>query len=805
MADPRHLNHEIRSALEDTSALTGKRLFRALVRHMASALHVRHAFVAEWTDDAKTTLKSLAFWSGKEFTENVELGVVGTPLENLRPNEVRFHGQWVQQLYAGNRQLAALRAESYMGMHILDSSGDVIGHFAVLHDKPLPFRAEDEWILRVLAARAGVEIERKQTELRLRERDDRYALATAAAKIGVWDLDLQLGEFYLDPNVKALLGYSDEEIPNDLDRWAEHIHPEDRDPVMRNVNDSIDKGASDYVCEHRMVHKDGSVRWIMARGSLIRDPTGKVIRMLGTDTDITERKRMEEALQASEAKYRALVEQIPVVTYTAELGERNAALYVSPQIEAMTGFSPEEWCVTPSRWRRRLHPEDRPDVLASLARCLVQDEPFISEYRLITKDNREIWIRDQGQVVRDACHRPLCFQGVMIDITSERRLRSGLLESQKFESLGVLAGGIAHDFNNLLMPILGHASLAQKELPTESPVGDRLQQIEEAAMRASDLTQQMLAFAGKGRFVVTQLDLNTVVEEMGHLLSTAISKKAVLNRHLADGLPPIETDETQLRQVIMNLITNASDALGEDSGTITLRTGAVDAGQSSGTDSLPEGLTAGVHVYLEVSDTGIGMDQDTQTKMFDPFFTTKSVGRGLGLAAVQGIVRGHGGAIEVHSSPGTGTTITAYFRASERRAEDTARSADDLRDGWRGSGTILIVDDEDSVRSVARSMLESSGYAVLTASDGVEGIETFRAHSAEIVAVLLDMTMPRKGGAEVLPELLRTKPGVPVLLMSGYSEQEATSRFAGEGLAGFIQKPYRLDDLIKKLREILAT
>jgi PAS domain S-box-containing protein len=514
---------------------------------------------------------------------------------------------------------------------------------------------------------------------------------------------------------------------------------------------------------------------------------------------------MEVALQASEAKYRALVEQIPVVTYTAELGQRNTALYVSPQIEAMSGFSPDEWCVTPSRWRRQLHPEDRTEVLANLARCLAHEDLFVAEYRLITKDNREIWIRDQGQVIRDGSHRPLFFQGVMIDITAEKRMRTAFLESQKFESLGVLAGGIAHDFNNLLMPILGHAGLALKELPTESPVCDRLQQIETAAMRASDLTQQMLAFAGKGRFVVTQLDLNTVVEEMGHLLSTAISKKAVLNRHLADGLPPIETDETQLRQVIMNLITNASDALGEDSGTITLRTGAVDAGQSSGTDRLPDGLTEGVHVYLEVSDTGIGMDQDTQTKMFDPFFTTKSVGRGLGLAAVQGIVRGHGGAIEVHSSPGTGTTIKAYFRAAERRAENAAGSTDDHRDGWRGSGTVLVVDDEDSVRTVARSMLESSGYAVLTARDGVEGIETFRAHSDEIVAVLLDMTMPRKGGAEVLPELLRTKPGVPVLLMSGYSEQEATSRFAGEGLAGFIQKPYRLDDLIKRLREILAT
>lgn len=805
VADPQQLDHEIRSALEDTSTLTGEKLFRSLVRHLASTLQVRHAFVAEWADDTKTIFRSLAFWSGKRLTENLEFNVVGTPLENLRPNEVRFHGQWVQNLYTGDKRLADLRAESYMGMHIADSSGNIIGHLAALHDKPLPFRAEDEWILRVFAARAGVEIERRQTEGRLRERDDRYALATAAAKVGVWDLDLQLGDFYLDPNVKALLGYTDEEIPNDLERWAAHIHPDDRDPVMKDVATSIDKGASEYVCEHRMMHKDGSVRWIMARGSLIRDATGQVIRMLGTDTDITERKRVEEALQASEAKYRALVEQIPVVTYIAELGQRNAALYVSPQIQVMTGFSPDEWCVTPSRWRRQIHPEDRNEVLATLDRRLAKEEPFVSEYRLITKDDREIWIRDHGQVIRDESQRPLCFQGVMVDITSERRMRAALLESQKFESLGVLAGGIAHDFNNLLMPILGHASLALKDLPFESPLCDRLEQIEKAALRASNLTQQLLAYAGKGSFVVTQLGLNAVVEEMVQLLSTAISKKAILNRHLADTLPGIETDETQLRQVIMNLITNASDALGEASGTITLRTGVVDPEQSSNIDSLPEGLAGGLYVYLEVSDTGMGMDQDTQTKMFDPFFTTKSTGRGLGLAAVQGIIRGHGGALEVHSLPGRGTTIRVYFRATERRREDAGRPTKDHRDGWRGRGSVLVVDDEESVRTVAKSMLESSGFSVLTANDGLSGIEMFRAHRDEIVAVLLDMTMPRMGGAEALPELLRTKPGVPVLITSGYSEQEATRRFTDKGVAGFIQKPYRLDDLVEKLREIMAT
>jgi PAS domain S-box-containing protein len=772
---------------------------------MATALQVKQAVVAEWTDDAETTARSLAFWSGNGFGDTLELNLSGTPLENARPNEILRNGRWLREMHPGDERLPRLSAESYIGMHILDSSANVIGHLAALHDKPLPSRVEDEWILRVFAARAGVEMERQRTEERLRERDERYALATAAAKVGVWDLDLESGTFFLDANVKKLLGFTDEEIPNDLESWAEHIHPDDRDPVMRQVSASIEQGASEYVCEHRMTHKDGSVRWIMARGTLMRDSTGKVIRMLGTDTDITERKHAEQALQTSEAKYRALVEQIPVVTYVTDPGQRDVLVYVSPQVEPLTGFSPAEWCVTPSLWRRQLHPEERDRVLAALTRCLAEEKPFVSEYRLIAKDGREIWIRDQGQLVRDDSSRPLCYQGVMIDITSQKRLQAEFLESQKFESLGVLAGGIAHDFNNLLMPVLGHASLAMKEVPSASRLHDRLLQIEKGALSAADLTRQLLAYAGKGKFFVTHLDLNTVVEEMAHLLSTVVSKKAVLRRHLTDNLPSVETDATQLRQVIVNLITNASDALGDENGSITLRTGIADPEELNTMEEASKNTADGVHVYLEVSDTGKGMDQDTQAKMFDPFFTTKSFGRGLGLAAVQGIVRGHGGAIEVRSSPGLGTTIKVCFPATDRRAKDAAGRPDDHRDDWHGSGTVLVVDDDESVRTVAKSMLERVGFSVLTACDGVQGIEVFGEHGDEIAAVLLDMTMPRMGGLDVLPELLRAKPGVPVLLMSGYSEQEATRRLAGKGLAGFMQKPYRPGDLIEKLRKALAT
>ncbi len=384
------------------------------------------------------------------------------------------------------------------------------------------------------------------------------------------------------------------------------------------------------------------------------------------------------------------------------------------------------------------------------------------------------------------------------------RLEKKVHETQKLESLGILAGGIAHDFNNLLLGVLGNAELALMDLAPESPARFRVLDIVAAAKRLADLTNQMLAYSGKGRFVVEPINLSRLVEEMVHLLEVCISKKAVIKYDLMDSLPPTECDASQIRQVIMNLITNASEAIGEKSGVIALSTGIVFVDESYLDNVYPRtALPQGYYVFVEVSDTGCGMDRETIDKMFDPFFTTKSTGRGLGLAAALGIVRGHRGGIKIYSEPKRGTTAKVLLpQAREAKAPLKKEVPEAAR--LHGGEMVLVVDDEETVRAVAKMMLESAGFHVLLAADGREALQLVRVHQEELSAVLLDLTMPHMDGVETFGEIHRIRSDLPVILMSGYNEQDATRSFAGKGLADFIQKPFLVSPLIQKLRRLLG-
>jgi PAS domain S-box-containing protein len=379
---------------------------------------------------------------------------------------------------------------------------------------------------------------------------------------------------------------------------------------------------------------------------------------------------------------------------------------------------------------------------------------------------------------------------------------SQIQQTQKLESLGVLAGGIAHDFNNLLMAVLGHADLALDALPASSEAREDLAEIRRAAQRATELCKQMLAYSGKGRFVIQPVEMQKVVEEMLHMLRVSISKNAIMKLNFSPNLPSVDADASQLRQVVMNLVVNASEAIGERSGVITISTGAMDCDRQYLSESwLDEQLPEGMYVFIEVADSGVGMDAETRTRIFDPFFTTKFTGRGLGLAAVLGIVRGHRGAIKVYSELGRGTTFKVLFPASQRA--ETREAASPIRGMYEGKGTVLLVDDDESVRAVGRKMLERIGFAVVTAADGSEAIARFRERADDIICAIVDLTMPHVDGAETFRELRRMRPGVRVILSSGYNEQDVTQRFVGKGLAGFIQKPYQLSTLVAVLKEVL--
>jgi len=519
--------------------------------------------------------------------------------------------------------------------------------------------------------------------------------------------------------------------------------------------------------------------------------------LVGMGVDVRDRRAAEAALRESEANLRAIFDSTLDAILLLDRGLR--VVQFNPAAAEITRriFGAE---LRPGLPIREAYPDDM-EVVRSMIPVALQGQPAsghvttasgAASFEMVLYPVRQ----DGGEVT-----------GLVLvarDVTERRRAEEALRQAQKLESLGVLAGGIAHDFNNLLVGILGNAGLALAELSPTSPARGTIEDIERAGQRAADLARQMLAYSGKGRFVIQQLQLSDLVEEMTHLLRVSIAKGVTMTYSFAHNLPPVAADATQLRQVIMNLVVNASDAIGEDEGVLTLATGMVDGERAGLSEAyLAPELPAGQYVFLDVTDSGCGMDQETLARIFDPFFTTKFTGRGLGLAAVLGIVRGHRGALKVQSKRGSGTTFRLLLPAcTDPVATEPPAAAPPGT--WRGSGTVLIVDDEPSVRAVTRRALTSLGFTVLEAADGREGVDTFAANAPDIVCVLLDLTMPRLNGEDAFREIHAIRASVPIVVMSGYSEQEAANRFEGEGFAGFMQKPYDIRTLRETLRAVLS-
>ena len=458
-------------------------------------------------------------------------------------------------------------------------------------------------------------------------------------------------------------------------------------------------------------------------------------------------------------------------------------------------------------------PEDRPRLRSEIGRW--QSEPAAKsiELRLHPRGGKTLDAsltlsvarggpRDKAfgvrWLVRDiSAHHRLTHELRLREETARREAEASEAHAyhvQKLESIGVLAGGIAHDFNNLLHVVLGNADLARLHVPGESPAREHLDEVVRATLQAAELTQQLLAYSGRGAVESCQLDLSREVREMATLLRTAISKQATLEWDLAAELPPVTADPTQIRQIVMNLITNASDALGEGAGTITLRTGGVESPDSAAEPP--------VSVFLEVSDTGCGMDSGTLQRIFDPFFSTKFSGRGLGLAAVMGIVESHQGHVRIRTAPDEGTTFRVVLPAVAGEADVAPRRLSGA--GWCGRGTVLVVEDEDGVREVVGRMLERLGFHVITAVDGQDALHVLGEHDGEVTAVLLDLSMPRMGGAETVRLIRQRSPELPVVLMSGYTEEDVASKIL-DGLGGgvrFLHKPFLSEDLSSVLRQL---
>jgi two-component system, chemotaxis family, CheB/CheR fusion protein len=404
----------------------------------------------------------------------------------------------------------------------------------------------------------------------------------------------------------------------------------------------------------------------------------------------------------------------------------------------------------------------------------------------LRKDGRQIHVSLSTSPIRDQKGCIVGISHISRDITERKAWEEQLRQTQKLESLGVLAGGLAHDFNNLLTGVMGNASLAIDELPEGSPVRSRIAEVLSGSERAAMLVRQMLAYAGKGRFVLEPLNLSLHVAEIVPLIRTSFAPNVTLNLQLAENLPPIDGDPSQIQQLIMNLAINAAEALGGEPGTVTISTSTRET-------------EAERQVVLEVRDTGCGMDEGTKARIFDPFFTTKFTGRGLGLAAVLGIIRGHHGFISVESTPGRGSTFTIILPV----ASDRALSKGEM--DVRGYGHVLVVDDEDLVRNMVRFTLEHYGYTVQTAADGLSALALLSDDAVEFDAVLLDLAMPVLNGEETLKRIQQIRTDVRVVLSSAFTEAEALRRFGDRRLAGFLQKPYTASVLARKIKQALRT
>jgi two-component system cell cycle sensor histidine kinase/response regulator CckA len=513
----------------------------------------------------------------------------------------------------------------------------------------------------------------------------------------------------------------------------------------------------------------------------------------------------------SEERYRLLVEHSPEAFVIVELpggtfadcNQRACELYGLPR-EELIGRTPGE-----------LSPPLQPDGSESesmarhlIARCAAGEMPSF-EWTHRTPDGRTI--ECEVRLVRMPSAGRELLRGSVTDISERkrheeerRRFEAGLEDAQRLEALGVLAGGIAHDFNNLLVSVLGNAELALREVDPGSGGFELLLKIHDAAKRASELTNQLLAYTGRRPVVKRTLDLNVLVRDTTNLLEVALSKRARLDLHTPVLPLLVEADVTQLRQVVMNLVTNASDALGGQAGIITVTTGSatLDAAAISALPLVASHLEPGAYHYVRVTDTGCGMSEATVRRIFEPFFTTKPQGRGLGLAAVIGIIKGHDGDLAVESALGEGTTITAYLPQTEEPARRRRRPDAATDPGWRGEGLALVVDDEPEVREVARAMLSALGYEVHVARGGAEALERLAAEPGGYGVVLLDLTMPEVDGAEVYATLRARGDQTPVLISSGFDQSDAAIDMGSDGV-GFLQKPFSVSDLSKALRNLL--
>ncbi len=650
--------------------------------------------------------------------------------------------------------------------------------------------------------------ERRRAEELVRQSEERYRELVENATDVIYETDAKGYVRYVNQSTEKLLGYTSGEMAGR--HYLDFLPPGHREAQSRLFDIQFAKKIPTTNHETPVFTRDGRTVWLWQNVNLVTDGDA-VTGFHVIARDVTDRKLAEEALREREATLRTItasahdaiimIDDHGIITFWNEAAEQ---IFGWGRAEALGRdlhllLAPER---SHADYARAMEHFRGSGLGGAVGRTL--------ELPAIRKDGSEVPIELSLSAVQiaGAWHGV----GIMRDITERKKAEAERMEldrrlqqAQKLESLGVLAGGIAHDFNNLLMGVLGNLDLSLLDLPRGSRTRTLVEKAMTSAYKAADLTRQMLAYSGKGRYVAGRVNVNDLIRQSEVLIRSAIPRAVSLELALASQ-GAIEADADQVRQVIMNLVTNAYEAIGDAPGSITLRTGDMDCdAQCLGRSRIFEKPPEGRFVFVEVTDTGCGMDEETRRRLFDPFFSTKFTGRGLGMSAVLGIVSTHGGAILVDSAPGRGSSIRVLFPAVEAAAVREAAGEDGRPEAGRatGAGKILVVDDEQDVREVCSVFVEHLGYDAIPASDGAEGVHLFQRHAGEIVCVLLDLTMPKLDGIGAYQKMREIRTDIPVILSSGYSEQDLSGRYSNLGLAGFIQKPYTLSELKKKIEQAL--
>ena len=685
----------------------------------------------------------------------------------------------------------------YAGAPMVTPEGHAVGTVCVADRRErAALTAEQQAALQLLATLVVSNLEQRRV---LADLGLRLETVQRLSHVGDWEYDVPKKQQYWSAEIYRILGVPPGSIKPTLITALSCVHPEDRKRVHR-FELSLRKTTDPRELEHRIIRPDGAIRHLRTRAEVKFGDDGQPLRFTGTVQDITESKLAEEALHASEQRYRLVSRATSDVLWDWDLTTNK--IWRSEGFGAVFGFSTDEIEPVLDWLSRRLHNDDRERVIASLHRAIESNqETWTDEYRFRLKDDQYAVVRDRGTIIRDAEGKATRMVGGMTDLTEQKKLESQYLRVQRMESIGTLAGGIAHDLNNVLSTIIMAADLLRLEGNTDPRHTQLLDTVGVSARRGADLVRQVLSFARGVEGQRVAVDMQQLISDLAGMISETFPPKIAIVREIPTNLWPAVGDPTQIHQVLLNLAVNARDAM-PDGGTLKFAADnlTIDA-QYAGTS---QNVQSGPHVVLAVTDTGKGMPPAVRDRIFEPFFTTKERGKGtgLGLATVHTIVKSHGGHLTVESEMGRGTTFRVFLPADRELARKPVATGGNAVPRGRGEW-VLVVDDEEPVLTVTQRSLEAFGYQVLTAADGVEAVAVFAQHRAKIAVVVMDMAMPVMDGPSAITALLHIEPDLPIVAASGLASNITLEKATVAGVKDFLAKPYTTEALLTLVRKAI--